>query len=183
MFRCFLSIFSPPVCAGVQCEAIEDGSKRRFEAAHLSPQLRLHLPAREVILLMGRTRQKKQKRWGLCGSRAIKIEPRHIVLHIISAPTLSCRPARKAERSQSVGAADVGGRKGNVTPPPSYATMGRASLPPRPPTYSSCVPLVPPIIDEEPSSFNVESTLPLLPSLPTRERPPSARRLKKRFFS
>ena len=50
VFRCFLSIFSPPVCAGVQCEAIEDGSKRRFEAAHLSPQLRLHLPAREVTL-------------------------------------------------------------------------------------------------------------------------------------
>merc|ERR1719239_557269 len=90
------------------------------------------------------------------------------------------RPARKAERSQSVGAGDVGVRKGNVTPPPSYATMGRASLPSRPPTYSISV-TVPPIIDEEPS-VNVESTLPLLPSLPTRERPPSASRLKKRFF-
>ena len=60
--------------------------------------------------------------------------------------------------------------------------MGRASLPSRPPTYSISV-TVPPIIDEEPSNVDVESTLPLLPSLPTRERPPSASRLKKRFFT
>lgn len=130
---------------------------------------------------MGWAQQKQHKRWGWCGWRAAKTEPRHIVLHIISAPILSCRPARKAERSQSVGAADVGGHKGNVTPPPSYATMGRASLPPRPLIVSTCaLPPVPHVIDEEPSY--VESTLPLLPSLPTRERPPSARRLKNRFF-
>ena len=94
-----------------------------------------------------------------------------IVSHIILVPILSCRPARKAERSQSVGAADVGGHKGNVTPPPSYATMGRASLPPRPPPYESVlgVPRCVPPIDEEPSanveeepSINVKSTLPFM---------------------
>ena len=75
--------------------------------------------------------------------------------------------------------------RGKILVPPSYATMGRASLPVRTQTYSALnlsdlTPNLPPVIDEEPI-INVESTLPLLPSLPTRGRPPSARRLKKRF--
>merc|ERR1719394_1432165 len=58
------------------------------------------------------------------------------------------------ERCRSVGAADIGELRSKLTAPPSYATMGRASLPARTQTYSALnlsdlTPNLPPVIDEE----------------------------------